>query len=1306
MKTLIRSLLFVFLSVTITASAQEADLLVEKTGPDEAAAGANVAYTITVLNLGPDDAADVTLTDPLPAGMTFVSMTPADGEELTCTTPAVGDPGTVTCTTALLEAGTFATYTLVVQIDPATAPGTFFVNIASATTATFDPNEENSFGIASTSTPPPPQADLSVSKTGPGQAGADSNVTYIITLSNGGPTDATGVSLTDTLPGTMTFVALNQTDGPTLSCTTPAVGAGGQVNCTIATLAPGQSATIELTGNIPDDTASGTSFENSVTVTGNSTDPNEENNTAQTTLFVSSVDVSLTKSGPASVNAGQPINYTITVTNAGPDPAEFVEILDEIPANATFASLTQTGGPTASCIQPLVGDVGTVQCTVGFLPAGGTATFTLVLTAGASGDVVNTATVSTPSFDTDPSNQEDTVTTTITPAADLTVTKSGPASVAAGQNVTYTITLTNDGPSAAASVALTDTLPAGTTLVSFTQNSGPTFSCAANSCTIASLASGVTATFTLVAAVSPSATGSIENSVTATSTTTDPDGSDNTASSTATLTASADVGVTKSGPATAFAGEQITYTIVVTNNGPSDATNVALNDSLPSDTAFVSMTQNSGPTFNCTGPNCSIATLASGATATFTLVGLIGPSASGTVQNSATVSTITSDPNGGNNTSSVSTTLSSSADLSVTKSGPASATAGTQILYSVSLTNNGPSDATTVSLTDTLPANTTFISFTPDNGPGFSCAGTTCTAPVLISGSTVTFTLIVQIAPSATGTITNTATATSATADPNSANNTGTAQTVINGSADLGVTKNGPPTITAGSNATYTISLGNGGPSDAASVTLTDTLPAGTTFVSMVQDSGPAFNCVAATCTIASFPTSGLATFSLTVAVAPGTTGTLQNSVTATSPTPDPTPANNTSTTSAPVVVSADLAVLKTGPAAASAGQDVSYTITVRNNGPSTASSVTLTDVLPAGTTFVSLNQTTGTPFACTTPAVGAPGTVTCTVASLAPSTATFTLVIHTSPSASGTLANTATVASSTTDPLPPNNSSTAPTTIGANADLSVTKTGPATAIAGSNVSYDVTVTNAGPSDAVSVTLTDDIASGATFVSATQNSGPTFNCSGSTCTIATLPTGASATFTFTFTIEPTTVAPVTNTATASSTTPDPVPANDSDSVTTAVAAGPTDLRISKAASATNALPQSNVTYTIVVTNDGPSTSVDTVVTDVLPPGSTLISSTSTQGGCSGTATVTCTVGEIAPGGTATIQLLVRLPATTGTVSNTATVAAANAETDPTDNASTVGIAVANPEAIPALSPLMLIGLAVMLGLAAMYVQRG
>jgi uncharacterized repeat protein (TIGR01451 family) len=128
-----------------------------------------------------------------------------------------------------------------------------------------------------------------------------------------------------------------------------------------------------------------------------------------------------------------------------------------------------------------------------------------------------------------------------------------------------------------------------------------------------------------------------------------------------------------------------------------------------------------------------------------------------------------------------------SADLAVTKTSSATATAGSNISYTVVVTNNGPDTAAGVSLADTIPAGTTFISLSTPAGwtattPAVGGTGTvTATNPSLASGATATFVLVVNVnSGTATGTtLTNTAVASSSTADANSSNNAAIATTTI-----------------------------------------------------------------------------------------------------------------------------------------------------------------------------------------------------------------------------------------------------------------------------------------------------------------------------------------------------------------------------------------------------------------------------------------------------------------------------------------------------------------------------------------------
>ena len=116
------------------------------------AAGTNVTYTLNALNVGPDDSASVTLSDPIPPGMTFVSAS-APGD-WSCSTPAVGANGTINCTTALFLAGGDANFSFTFAIPGGTPAGTTFTNITTISSAgTFDPNEENNQGVAVTTVP-------------------------------------------------------------------------------------------------------------------------------------------------------------------------------------------------------------------------------------------------------------------------------------------------------------------------------------------------------------------------------------------------------------------------------------------------------------------------------------------------------------------------------------------------------------------------------------------------------------------------------------------------------------------------------------------------------------------------------------------------------------------------------------------------------------------------------------------------------------------------------------------------------------------------------------------------------------------------------------------------------------------------------------------------------------------------------------------------------------------------------------------------------------------------------------------------
>src|SRR5690606_17912483 len=121
----------------------------------------------------------------------------------------------------------------------------------------------------------------------------------------------------------------------------------------------------------------------------------------------------------------------------------------------------------------------------------------------------------------------------------------------------------------------------------------------------------------------------------------------------------------------------------------------------------------------------------------------------------------------------------------------------------------------------------------------------------------------------------------------------------------------------------------------------------------------------------------------------------LFNTANITTTTPDANAANNTSLTNVQVFANADLSIDVSDSAdPVIAGSPFNYTLAVENLGPTNAVDVTVSDTLPVGTSFVSLSSPAG--WSCTTPAVGAGGTVECSIASLVASTASFTLTVAT----------------------------------------------------------------------------------------------------------------------------------------------------------------------------------------------------------------------------------------------------------------------------------------------------------------------
>jgi len=234
-----------------------------------------------------------------------------------------------------------------------------------------------------------------------------------------------------------------------------------------------------------------------------------------------------------------------------------------------------------------------------------------------------------------------------------------------------------------------------------------------------------------------------------------------------------DLSIVKTGPATAIGGSNITYTLVATNNGPTTATGVTVSDPVPANSTFVSASL--GCVLSAGVVTCSAGTLASGASQSFTVT--VTPGSGGSVVNTATIGGDQSDPNSGNNTSTVTTSVNHNADLSVVKTGPAFVANGGSITYTVTVTNNGPAPANNVMVSDTIPSSITGATATPSQG---SCSGSfSCSLGNLASGASATVTITGTVSSTSGSSVSNTACASADSPDPAPANNCSTTTATV-----------------------------------------------------------------------------------------------------------------------------------------------------------------------------------------------------------------------------------------------------------------------------------------------------------------------------------------------------------------------------------------------------------------------------------------------------------------------------------------------------------------------------------------------
>ncbi|MDX1461007.1 MAG: hypothetical protein R3348_08120 [Xanthomonadales bacterium] len=650
-----------------------------------------------------------------------------------------------------------------------------------------------------------PATDLSVSKTAsPDPVIAGELITYHVTVDNLGPGIATNVVVTDILPDGVHYVA--DTD----ACVE---GPAGTLTCTAdAPILLGGTWSFNILASVDSDIADGlqTSITNFVSVIADQDEGGSNNEFSLTTFAISEADLAVSKECKPDepLQAGETGTCTIWVDNLGPSMANSVVLTDTHLSEGNF-TIGSVSTDTGFCGAPVNGKV---TCNLGNMDAGERATVSVDVSSTESVDINDCASAESATPDPNNANNQACDGVSVVAEADLSVTKSdAPDPVVAGTNLTYTINIHNFGPSAATNVVVEDVLSAGVSIVSITPSGGA--SCNAGvpgnallptTCTFGSVPSGGNESVTIVVKVNPDFLGLLENDVAVSSDTPDSNNANNHDTTTTTVVAEADLSVSKSdSPDPVIAGETLKYTVTVLNNGSSVAQGAVLADVLPPEVAYV------GTTITVGSGVCVYAPLADTVTCSFdsglwpgshfevvieVVVDASVPDGA-MITNAASASSATADPNPANNSDSEDTTVNALADLEILKDSTFEAgNPSTNLIYILTATNLGSSDAQNVMVRDEFPSTAKKLVYVFDTGDGAcsydkSAHELQCSLGTLAVGESWSVEIHMN-AKGNLGTIRNHAFITSDTADPNPDNDMAAKDVIVGGGSDGG---GGPP---------------------------------------------------------------------------------------------------------------------------------------------------------------------------------------------------------------------------------------------------------------------------------------------------------------------------------------------------------------------------------------------------------------------------------------------------------------------------------------------------------------------------------
>ncbi|MFC1717048.1 T9SS type A sorting domain-containing protein [Candidatus Poribacteria bacterium] len=861
--------------ITVQCADLEVSVVVDDPAPNE---GDTISYAITVTNNGPDTATNVEITDLLPSGIAYVSDD-ANGNY---------DSNTGVWTLGVLNGGASAILTIMATVGTGIVNentcGVPIVNIASISAVDqADPDSSNNSDGAGITLP---CADLAVIMSVDNDAPNEGDtVTFAVTVTNNGPDTATNVEIIDAMPSGLEYASAKASQRR-LVYVSPAFAQGGrgsgEILWTVGDLSSGASATLAITAIVDTDACADSITNTAYIATVDQSDPDIGNNSGSADITLPCADLAVSMSvNNHSPSEGDTVTYTITVMNNGPDRATNVVITDQLPSGLTYVSSSPNQGSYNS-------DVG--EWSVGVLDSGASATLAITATLNHEGlaDTViiyTTSVIGADQADPDIDNNSSSVSLTVSfVKADLAVKNEvDNDSPNVGDTVTYTVTVTNNGPGAVTNAVVTDLMPSGLAYTSATATQG-SYNSNTGAWSIGDLANGASAILTIAATVDTNTCAdTITNIVIVTAMDqADPFVSNNNDSADITVQCAdlaVDMSVDNDSP---NVGDTIIYTIIVTNNGPDRATNFEITDLMPPGLAYASDNVNGNYDSN-TGV-WTVDNLNSGVSAILIITAIVDTNTcADSITNTASITAVDqSDPDSSNNNDSTEITA-QCADLEISNMVDNTLPSeGDTIAYTITVINNGPDDATNVVVTDQLPSGIIYVS--DDSNGSYDSNTGEWTVGDLNSGTSAVLTITAIVdAGMCAGTITNFASVTAVDqADSNSGNNSDSANISVR-CADLeidnSVDNNSP---NEGDIVTYTITVTNNGPDAATNIEITHLLPQEVTYVSDSPSQGN-YNSSEGGWAVGSLSDDASATLIITAIVDAGTGGTtIRNSASVT----------------------------------------------------------------------------------------------------------------------------------------------------------------------------------------------------------------------------------------------------------------------------------------------------------------------------------------------------------------------------------------------------------------------------------------